>query len=475
MSTQETGSSAASVSIPLEVKSAYTPSGGVEPGRLPLLIVGGIVGLLIGALCVAGVAIVGELLYRFVTLTDKSSSIVFFFVFAVFYGSPLMLPIMTGVMLGKFSRPAMCRNLSTMTNTAFIFSLVNAGLIWVIGLQLRAYAEVNWGAYLENMEWLSSSAMAGRTGDITMLAIAGLGLIITSTTAGAAVLTAKFCEGCRTYLKREVYSRVSLTHLPKLQEALAQLDLAQVAAIPKLPEKPKWSSTDERVDVILYACPCQATSFIEAEIVWTEVTQGSKTGKRRLIFSAFLHPEAATQLEAPAAPVVPTAPADEPTLPPAAPPVDLQAQEFEAQRKQEIARQEEETSRAFKRKARLKLGLIMVMAGAFGLYSLYKTIDYYGKVHYPTTPGTITAVAEGKFMEDRVTITTPDRKQHLAMVRQNSFKQMGKQVQFHYSGKPEAEVLIVGEENPLSFTIFLLGMAALCYLIMHFYLRKKPA
>ncbi|MHB9110412.1 MAG: hypothetical protein ACYDCO_25450 [Armatimonadota bacterium] len=326
MSVQDTDKPTASVSIPPEVKSAYTPSGGVEPGRLPLLIVGGIVGLLVGVLCVAGVAIVGELLYRFVTLTDKSSSIVFFLVFAVFYGSPLMLPIMTGVMLGKFSRPAMCRSLSTMTNTAFIFSLINAGLIWVIGLQLRAYAEVNWQAYLEDMEWLSAETMSGRTGDITMLIIAGLGLIIASTTAGAAVLSAKFCEGCRTYLKREVYSRVSLTHLPKLLEALAQLDLAQVAAIPKLPEKPKWANTDERVDVILYSCPCQATSFIEAEAVWTEVTQGSKTGKRRLIFSSFLHPEAVTQLAAPAAPVVPAAPADEPALPPAAPPVDLQAQ-----------------------------------------------------------------------------------------------------------------------------------------------------
>ncbi|MHB9110413.1 MAG: hypothetical protein ACYDCO_25455 [Armatimonadota bacterium] len=117
----------------------------------------------------------------------------------------------------------------------------------------------------------------------------------------------------------------------------------------------------------------------------------------------------------------------------------------------------------------------MVMAGAFGLYSLYKTVDYYSKVHYPAIPGTITAVDEGKWMEDRVTITTPDGKKYVAMVRQNSFKQMGKPVQFHDSGKPEAEVLIAGEENPLGFTLFLLIMAGLCYVIMHFYTRKKPA
>lgn len=473
MSIQGTDGPAESVSIPLGVKSAYAPSGGFAPGRLLWLIVGGIVGLLVGVLCVIGVAAVGALGFWMCMQDDECPIFFFLLVFFIYYAAPIMLPIMSGLLIGKFTRPAKCRSLRVGHVVGAVFAVINIPLILIIGKFLRDFAYVYMNISLESMSFISPDTMQGTTGFITMAAIALSGLLITPSMIMKELQQQKFCERCHNYLKREVYSRVSLLHVPNLLEALAQLDLAQVAAVPKLTEKPKWTSTDERVDVILYSCPCQATSFIEAEIVWTEVSQGSKTGHRRLIFSAFLNPEATRQLEAPAAPVVPAGVGDGPTLPPAAPPVDLAAQEFEAQRRQQFERQEEQTGKSFRTRLGLRVGAIMVMAGIFGLYSLYKTADYYSKVHYPTIPGTITAVAEGKFIEDRVTITTPDGKKYLAMLRQKSFKQVGRQVQFHYSGKPEAEVLVVGEENPLYFTLFLLAMASICFAILYFTLRKK--
>jgi len=435
---------------------------------------GGIVGLLVGVLFVIGVAAVGGLGFWMCTTSDTCPVLFFLLVFFVYYAAPVMLPIMSGLLIGKFTRPAQCRSLRVGQVVGAVFAVINIPVILLIGKLLREFAYNAMNISLESMSFISPDTMQGTTGFITMAAIAMLGLIITPQMVMKALGRQKFCERCHTYLKREVYSRVSLLHQPNLLEALAQLDLAQVAAVPKLPEQPKWTSTDERVDVILYSCPCQATSFIEAEIVWNEVSQGTKTGQRRLIFSSFLHPEAVTQLEAPAAPAVPASAVDGPTLPPAAPPVDLAAQEFEAQRKEQLKKQEEQTSTSFKTKFGFRIGAIAVMAGLFGLYSLYKTGEYYSKVHHPATTGTITAVAEGKFIEDRVTVTTPDGKKYLAMVRQKSFKQIGRPVQFHYSGKPEAEVLIVGEENPLSFTIFLLIMATISSVILYFILRKKP-
>jgi len=283
--------------VPPVVVTAYEPSGAFEAQSIPLLIAGSVVGWVVGSLITAATIGVTVGVFKVLAMMGRCHPAFFLGALALYFLAPIAIPIAQGIYIGKSTKWGRCRSTTVTMVMSSILGLLTAGvMIFAVGPILTVIGEGF------DISMKSCSAIHPTMLDepyklyIYGGVMAVLSLLIAIAVSTSAVKDYKFCEKCSEYLKDTVVARFPLQQVKPVVLTLLERSWNYNALLRRLPDRARWESDDERVDVVHSKCRCKKANFIECKVYWVEITRNdngseNKNKHNRLVYSGQMTPD----------------------------------------------------------------------------------------------------------------------------------------------------------------------------------------
>ena len=264
--------------IPTAVETAYVPSGETEPGALPKFFIGGLGGVILGAVLTVIAFYLAIGVFKIFEEVGRCLIWLYYPAVLIYYFAPVLISVFAGIMTGATGKWARSRRPSEAAWIALFWGLVAAGAtFFFIEDHIIEVAFDHWKVRdCLCGEVLKPDLMEGTVGWIVKGLIVVVDLILAPLIAYSMIGSQKFCERCKKYLSESVIVRISIANIKDLLLGLLEGDKEQFSKLEILPEKEQWTNKDERLDLIHASCPCENTHFIEVMSYWVEVKKKAK-------------------------------------------------------------------------------------------------------------------------------------------------------------------------------------------------------